>query len=243
MDLESIILFLNEYAPWGIFVLDNSFKILFWNKWLEINTKVKKENALNKDIFELIPHTKKFENYFIQILNGSSIILSQRFHTVQMFPLTKNNEIKGIIAVIEDVTERVKREEDYKKQIKNLKILNEIQKSILSINKEELIEKFFEGIVKISNAPKAALFLIENNRPVLKKSTGNITSISDKLDDPLCPINRVIKEKNIIYIPSIQEYGRKCLDPDINSALLIPLLGKDDILGVILLESYQRDDL
>ncbi len=259
MDSESIIFFLNEYAPWGIFIINNTFKILFWNKWLEINTKIKKEDALNKDIFGLIPHTKKFENYFIQVLNGSSIILSQRFHkylipieikdeelkymqqTIQMFPLTKENEIKGVIVVIEDVTERVKREEDYKKQIKNFKILNEIQKSILSINKEELIEKLFEGIIKISNAPKVALFLIENNKPVLKRSTGNITSISDKLDDPLCPINRVIKEKNTIYIPSIQEYGRRCLDPDVNSALLIPLLGKDDILGIILLESYQRD--
>jgi PAS domain S-box-containing protein len=147
MDLESIILFLNEYSPWGIFILDNSFKILFWNEWLEINTKIKKEDAINKDIFELIPHTKKFENYFTQVLNGGSIILSQRFHkylipieindeelkymqqTVQMFPLIKANEIKGVIAVIEDVTDRVKKE-------------------------EELIEKFFEGIIKISNAPK-----------------------------------------------------------------------------------------
>lgn len=257
--LKSYYHWIEEYIPWGVFAIDRDFKIIFWNRWLEINTKRRKEEVLNKNIFEIFPELKKFRNYYLQALNGSSIILSQRFHkylipieiedkelkymqqTAQIFPLMDNGEIKGVITVIEDVTDRVRKEENYKKQIKNLKILNDIQKSIFVLDLNECIEKLFDGILKFSNAPIIALFLKENDRLILKKSTITYKINEEFFNESKCIINQAIKEKRTIYIPNLKETEIICLDPSSNSVLAIPLLGKEQVLGILLLESFNRD--
>lgn len=250
---------MEEYIPWGILAVDRDFRIIFWNKWLEINTNLKKEFIFNKNIFEVIPYTQKFKRYFEQVLEGSSIVLAQRFHkymipieigdqnlkymqqTVQLFPLIENNEIKGVIATIEDVTERIKREEEYKKQIRSLKILNEVQKSIFSLDFNECIEKLFEGISKITNAPVISIFLMEDGSLRLVKSTKDIGIYYESIDDPLCVIQETLKQRKTIYIPNTKESAVKCIDPSAISVLSIPLLGKEKTFGVVVIESYNKD--
>lgn len=248
---------LEEYIPLGVFTIDREFRIVFWNKWLEINTKIRKEEVLNKNLFEVFPELKKFRDYYLQVLGGSSVILAQRFHkylipieiedkdlkfmqqTVQIFPILDDGETKGIITVIEDVTERVKREENYKRQILNLKILNDIQNSIYILDIEDFIEEFFDGILRLTNAPLSALILKENDKLILKKSTK--TFETNLLYKSACIIQQVMKEKRTIYIPNIKETEMIPLDPNSNSILAIPLLGKEDLMGVLLLESFDRD--
>ncbi|MEN2983807.1 MAG: diguanylate cyclase [Dictyoglomaceae bacterium] len=257
--LKSYYQWIEEYIPWGVFAVDREFKIIFWNRWMEINTKKKKEEVLNKNLFEIFPELEKFRNFYLQALEGGSIILAQRFHkylipikiedeelkymqqTAQIFPLMENEGIKGIITVIEDVTDRVKREENYKRQIRNLSILNDIQKSIFVLDFEECIEKIFDGILKLSNAPIVALFLKENGKLVLKKSTVNLEIDNEILNKPNCIINQALKEKKTLYISNIKETEIMCLEPSSNSLLALPLLGKEDTLGVLLLESFNRD--
>lgn len=247
---------MEEYIPFGVLAIDKEYKIIFWNKWLEINTNLKKDSVFGKNVFEVIPYTQNFKRYFEQALEGSSIILAQRFHkyvipikieddsfeymqqTVHLFPLLENNEIKGAIATIEDVTERIKREEMYKRQIRNLKVLNEVQKSIISLDFDECVEKFFEGISKITNAPIVSIFLVEDKALNLIKSTKNIGVYYENINDPMCIVNESLKQKKTIYIPNTKESTIKCIDPSSKSVLAIPLLGKEDVLGLVLIESY-----
>ena len=255
---DSLFIWLEEYSIWGIFITDTNFKVIFWNKWLEVNTGIKKERIIGQNIFEALPEIKRFKYYFQQVLQGSSVILSQKFHkylipieikdeeykymqqTVQMFPLLDGNVVKGVITIIEDVTDRVKKEENYKKQIRSLKILNDIQKSIFTLNKEELIDKLFEGAIKISNAPFVYLFIIENNNYLLKKSTINALDFLHELENPLCIIKRAVEERRTIYVPFTKETNIKCINPSANSSLAIPIIGKEKIFGVLLLESISR---
>lgn len=255
---DSLFIWLEEYIIWGILITDTNFKVIFWNKWLEVNTGIKKEKIIGQNIFEVLPEIKRFENYFQQVLQGSSVILSQKFHkylipieikdeeykymqqAVQMFPLLEGNVVKGVITIIEDVTDRVKREENYKKQIRNLKILNDIQKSIFTLNKEELIDKLFEGAIKISNAPFVYLFLLEEDNFLLKRSTKNILDYSKDLENPSCILKKVVKERKTIYIPFIKETDIKCISPLANTVLAIPILGKEKIFGVLVLEAIER---
>jgi len=255
---DSLFIWFEEYTIWGIFITDTNFKVIFWNKWLEVNTGIKKEKIIGQNIFEALPEIKRFENYFQQVLQGSSVILSQKFHkylipieikdeeykymqqTVQMFPLLERNVVKGIITIIEDVTDRVKREENYKKQIRNLKVLNDIQKSIFTLNKEELIDKLFEGAIKISNATFVYLFLMEENNFLLKRSTKNVLDYSKDLENPSCILIKVVKERKTIYIPFTKETDIKCISPLANTVLAIPILGKEKIFGVLVLEALER---
>uniref|UniRef100_A0A7C3MIE7 Diguanylate cyclase n=1 Tax=Dictyoglomus thermophilum TaxID=14 RepID=A0A7C3MIE7_DICTH len=257
--LSSLITWLEEYSIWGIFITDTNFKVIFWNKWLEVNTGIKKENIIGQNIFEVLPEIKKFESYFQQVLQGSSVILSQKFHkylipieikdkeykymqqTVQMFPLLEGNVEKGIIAIIEDVTDRVKREENYKKQIRSLKILNDIQKSIFTLDREELLDKLFEGAIKISNTPFVYLFLIKDGNFLLKKSTKNVLDYSKDLESPSCILKKVLSERRTIYIPYTKETDMKCVNPVSNSVLAVPILGKEKVLGILVLESLERN--
>lgn len=252
---------IEESILWGIFVLDPDFNVIFWNKWLEINTNIKKEVILGKNIFEVIPHTQKFKSYFQQALGGKAIILSQRLHkylipiklkdedteymqqTVQIFPFTENDEIKGIIITIENVTESVKREEDLKKQVRTLKVLNDVQRSMCFLNFEEYLERLFQGILKLTMSKLIYLFLIEDGNLNLKKSTLTLENQYEIIKDPSCIVQKALKQKETIYIPKKEESDIKFISSLARSAIAIPLLGKEDVLGVLVVEFYNEEAL
>lgn len=142
---NAMLQWLNDLAEQGIFTTDLQLNIYSWNRWLEINSGLKAEEVIGRNLLEIYPELTKrrLERFYRQALDGQIVLLSQRLHgyllpmsskiaanvlphmlqSVRIAPLIESDgdRIIGTITVIEDVTERVAHEEELKHQIEALK--------------------------------------------------------------------------------------------------------------------------
>jgi PAS domain S-box-containing protein len=138
MQLESRILqetasqWLNDFATQGILVTDAQLVIRQWGRWLEIHSGRSADEMIGRHLFEAFPQlvTRGLNQYYQDALVGQVRILSHRFHryllplppvdgdhdfkrmqqSTRIAPLVKDGQVIGTITIIEDVTERVARE-------------------------------------------------------------------------------------------------------------------------------------
>ncbi|HEY1014692.1 MAG TPA: ATP-binding protein [Herpetosiphonaceae bacterium] len=139
---------LNELADHGIIITDKQFIIQSWNRWLEIHSGLAASDVCGCNLLELFPEitTRHLDGRYHQAVQGQVSVLAQRLHryllpfplkspklgmqtmqqSVRIAPLKDQDEIIGTITLIDDVTERVSREDELKHQIDELKELQQI---------------------------------------------------------------------------------------------------------------------
>jgi len=124
----------------GLFVIDKNFVVHYWNRWLEINTKVISGDIINKSLIDFFPslNNPKFLRICGTVFSfGSHNFLSQKLHnyllpikittsfssdfdlmqqSCTVFPIRKDNEIQYACICINDVTEMV----SYEKKLLSL---------------------------------------------------------------------------------------------------------------------------
>ena len=79
----------------GIIIINRENNIVFWNQWLEKTSQIKKENALNKNIFSLFPElTGSRINKAIDLSfsKGNASFISHAFNK-KAFPIFSHNDI------------------------------------------------------------------------------------------------------------------------------------------------------
>jgi signal transduction histidine kinase/CheY-like chemotaxis protein len=131
---------LDELSNQGIFATDADFVIKSWNHWLQRNTGHLADEVIGRTLFELYPELRErgLERYYKAALEGEVSVLAQSLHrhllpipmrldasgiaplmpqTARIAPLVHGGRIVGTITAIDDVTERVTREAEMRKQI------------------------------------------------------------------------------------------------------------------------------
>lgn len=129
----AIFRWLNDYAPQGILITDTDLVIRGWNLWLEQHTGRSAAAALGKPLLEVFPELaqRRLDDLYREALHGQVTVLAQRFHqylvrldarpeyglpamqqSARIAPLMERGEVIGTITAIEDVSERVVREND-----------------------------------------------------------------------------------------------------------------------------------
>ncbi len=124
-----------DAIPIGICIIDKTYKIIFWNKQLEIWTNIFSQNIITKNLFEAFPHlnSPKYIIPMSSVLNGGPpVIFSTQLHknffpsylpnmkprllhtTISHYKCLVDNEIYGIISV-EDYTYLSYRVQEHKK--------------------------------------------------------------------------------------------------------------------------------
>lgn len=116
----------------GIVVVNPNFEVVFWNKWLEINSGVATQDIINKNLFEIFPNLnndKFLKQCKSTFMFGNFTYLSQKLHqyvfplkpigtsnsyidamqqTCSIFPVRdKNNNVSHICITVYDVTDLV----------------------------------------------------------------------------------------------------------------------------------------
>src|SRR5215510_599511 len=128
---SAIVQWLNDYAPQGIVTTDTSFVIRGWNRWLEQSTGRTSDSVIGKSLFDVFPEVveRRLDQPYQEAVNGKVTLLAQRFHryllklaarpeygftemqqSALIAPLKREGQIVGTITSIEDVSERVARE-------------------------------------------------------------------------------------------------------------------------------------
>jgi PAS domain S-box-containing protein len=135
---EAMLSWMNSHASQGIITTDETLRIRGWNRWLEVRSGRKAETVIGSDLLETFPElvARKLDYYYKRALEGQSGVLSQKLHrfllempvsekdtsepmlqSVRISPLLEHGEIIGTVTVIEDVTERVRRESELQRQL------------------------------------------------------------------------------------------------------------------------------
>ncbi len=119
----------------GIFTVDRSLTIRSWDSWLAQASGISEADALGKPLREIVPNLeeRKLDTYFQQALGEGVIeVLAPRFHKyllpcptvapsrrfdrmqqkVTIAPLREEDQTVGLVVTVEDVTERLEREQD-----------------------------------------------------------------------------------------------------------------------------------
>lgn len=130
---NAIVDWLNDYAPQGILTTDTDLVIRGWNRWLEQHSGRSVETTLGCRLFDIFPELveRRLDRFYVEALNGEAKVLAHRFHrylvklpakseyrlaemqqTARIAPLVDGGRIVGTITAIEDVSERVVKEDE-----------------------------------------------------------------------------------------------------------------------------------
>ncbi len=186
MDLDrATSLWFTQQAQQGIFVCDCELRVLSWNRWLEDASGRPAAEVLGRPLFELYPDLveRGMDRFFARALQGESLVLSQRFHkyllplpvqahyrgfrwmqqSARLTPLLGEDQVLGVIAIIEDVTERVAREEELRREIALHRALHELDRAILGLDLEQCLELVVVHATALVGATLAAIVLAEGD--------------------------------------------------------------------------------
>ena len=106
-----------ESSSLGIYTLDTRFRITSWNPQMEKFSGVSKQQALGKKLQKLFPHLRDegFEEALLQVLEQAApgkLKLAHRnlqgelrFQKRRLTPLVENDQIRGVLVMVEDITE------------------------------------------------------------------------------------------------------------------------------------------
>lgn len=175
MDSNSTELFSEfDFIQTPVFMLDENFNVVFWNRTLENFSFVKKNSILSKKLFDFFPHLQNpaFLTRIKDLFCGSPAVVfsallhkylipcklnDEEFriqHTTAVLYKPKGNSNSYALFTIKDVTEEANQISNYKKM--RDKALNEVEQR--KIVEEKLLES--ERNLKLINANKDRFFSI-----------------------------------------------------------------------------------
>lgn len=189
----------------------------------------------------------RFHPQIFQLYDLRGEILPQ---SVMLFPAYIAEHIVGAFVLIQDATERVLSESDLKRQIQKLRVLNEVERSLRTLDYQTCLNTIVQVVRKHFNVSYVSLFLLSGeqlqavaadgwvlseNRTTLNIGEG-ITGWVAKHSQPAL-VNDV--EKDPRYYAAF---------PSIRSEIAIPLIVANQCIGVLDLESempnaFSREDL
>jgi signal transduction histidine kinase/ActR/RegA family two-component response regulator len=141
---EAALDWFKDLSMQGILITDAELNIWGWNRWLEIHSGRTSAEMIGRNLLEAWPDlvARRLDEYYRDALAGQVRVVSQRLHgyllpmppTVEAAPfgqmqqsariafLASEGKIVGTITVIEDVTERVERENRLVKLLESEKV-------------------------------------------------------------------------------------------------------------------------
>jgi len=262
MDLNAATLaWFDEQAQQGIFTCDRNLRLCSWNRWLENASGRSATEVVGRPLFEVYPEivARRLDRFFEQALQGQSVVLSQRLHkyllpasvqgdpggftqmqqSVRLAPLLANGQVVGVIGVIEDVTERIVREEELRRQIALQQELHEIDQAILTLELPQCLARVTESAATLAAAPLAAVVLVEEQGCRVAACVGCAEPGRLLPCSPATHAVRVVVEGRPILIADAQAVTPpvQMLLPASRSAIAAPLVVADTPIGALVVES------
>lgn len=118
--LQNILHGITDSVEAVLITVDSNLGVVIWNYAAELNTGIKEEDAVGRNLVVMIPKLKPHAEKILKAVNEieiSKINKLQSFENnvikvedVEIYPL-KSKELKGAVIRIEDVTEKVKLDE------------------------------------------------------------------------------------------------------------------------------------
>jgi signal transduction histidine kinase len=267
---HALLSWIQQFAPYGVVTLDESFQVQTWNHWMELHSGRRLAEVAGKNLFALFPdlRERKLVFHFERALQGESSVLSTSLHryllplpspfretsmpfmlqTARITPLFFEGKACGVVLVIEDVTQREGQAEALARQHRRDELLSWALAELLKTEqpRKAVRQLFF----KIAEQLDFDTFLIYLRDPETGKSTldaaGGIPVELEK-EFSECPFLAVapVESREVVTLNSIA--GRP--EPEyslfkragMSAAVVIPLSAKDRNLGLLCFASGTRE--
>ena len=129
----------NQQTRQGLVATDRQFKLVLWNRWMEIHSGRSAAQVIGQSLFDLYPAARVhgLKDYFESALAGQVTVASHGLHrfllplpatnadlgftempqSAHIGPLSNGAEVVGVVMMLEDVSDRLASEAELRKQI------------------------------------------------------------------------------------------------------------------------------
>ncbi len=145
-----------EFSHCGMITTDCKLRIRGWNRWMERYSGIKKESVFGQTLFDVFPDLpeRRIDRYYREALEGKPFFLTHIFHkyviplrppvvsapfpymlqSAHITPLAVNNQtlVVGTLTTIDDVTDRVHRENALIQEQEQNRIFTSLVKRLVS---------------------------------------------------------------------------------------------------------------
>jgi signal transduction histidine kinase len=150
---------LGEVLELGVLAVDAQLVVRGWNRWLALASGRGAPEMVGRPLHELFPELHgQVEDALRRALAGSTSIWAHRFHryflplpppsgyesfgamqqSVRILPSLRNGAVDGAVVIIQDVTERVAREEALREALKQAEVASQAKSDFLASMSHEL---------------------------------------------------------------------------------------------------------
>ena len=134
---DAMLRWFDDLAVQGIMTTDEHLRIMSWNHWLEVHSGRRATDVVGRLLTDVWPDlaARGFDQHYADALAGRVRVVAQALHgyllplrarvpafdhmpqSARIAPLVSHGAIAGTITVIDDVTERIVREDELRSQI------------------------------------------------------------------------------------------------------------------------------
>lgn len=241
---ESIV----ESIQQGIVVLDKSLRIISINNFMK-KRYTWDDAAIGKDIFvyrpQLMPiltrnvhHTLETGEPQERTSHHMTMENKRRTSNFYTYPLGDASNVRGVVLMVEDITERAMLEQDIQERANQLAALTEVSSRITaSLDFNEVVALALSEMQRIIAFDTMTFWLRDEDELVLRGA-------QDYQDDTTPPnvrvrieahdrLRQVVEMQRVYTISDLQGWDRLPVEDEAASWMGVPLINQGEVIGVI----------
>ena len=196
--------------------IDRKYEIIRWNSVAEDFFDIKFQDALSKNIYELLPFTNEYREIILEVICNKdqkhihkvNLGNKKKYYNIYFSPLFTENEIQGVVIRIDDITEFELKEEQLRQSHKLETVgmlsggiahdFNNILSAI--IGSVCLMQFKIENNTNIKELLNDDIQIIDKSLARAKKLVSNLLMLSRKKDILINQFNLIDAVKNVLEI-------------------------------------------
>jgi len=220
-----------EESRQGFFATDRRFRVIVWNRWMEIHSGHSAAQVLGRPLFDLYPDltARGTHEYYKTALSGHITVISQGLHRYVLGlrstnanlsftempqsgcigPLSTGGEIIGTVTILEDVSDRLASEAQLRAQIEAQKFARATAEKALRA-KDEFLSTLSHEIRSPLNAVLGWARILrgsqEIDRPLLDRALQVIernAAAQAKMIDDMLDMARIVAGKVRLEVQTV----------------------------------------
>ncbi len=249
-----------DTLPYGIIVTDANLRLEMVNAWLqerypflqppqpgqpleEVFSELKNLGLMTA--FELVKQSHlpftfstRIHKYFFKLPAHFDSGMEYMPQSTTILPVFENNQLTWIVIIIQDVTDRVRTENELQFEIHKLSVLHEIDHAISTLDLQTCLEIIAQHTRSVFQAGVSAVFLAQPALELVQINGMEPGAIPD-LHGSL--VERCFTLQSTTLIQDVKKQLFRPIKTSSQSVLVVPIVDHDTCLGVLTVEKDEPD--
>jgi PAS domain S-box-containing protein len=251
----------------GILAFDCDCRYTVWNPGMERIFGIGPLRALGKCASDVFPDLEAMgeQQFYLEALAGRSVVARDRpyrvpgadvsgFYEGHYSPLlSESGQIIGGLAIIRDISERKRVEEQLQRQLRETLLLNRVIATVTSaLEPIAILQTICEELARAMDLPQAAVALLNDDRTHLTVVAEYFEAGRPPALGAIIPVagnlatQHVLESRAPLVLGDAQTDPRQAVIHDLErqrgtvSLLIVPLVIRDQVVGTVGLDATER---